>query len=149
MIFKNSAFVLLIWRGYYIVQLKQEKGILKYHPCGGKGEFGEGPLATVNRERREEVSFYPDFIITQDDYLCDNIFEMPDIDTVWKQKFYYKVISDEQMATMTFGDVKSWALISRDVAKSLTIENSSFAMLGLFSGYFKSESKQDVLTTKI
>lgn len=132
MVFRNSAFILFIWKGMYLIQLKQERGKLKYHPCGGKADEGESPLQTINRERKEEISFEPDFVITDKDYLCSNIYEMNDLGITWKQKFFFKTLSDEQVLSMKFGDVKNWVLLSPEAARSMTIDNATMAMLGLF-----------------
>lgn len=143
-IFRNSAFVIFIYRDLYLLQLKQEQGILKYHPCGGKADGDETPLTTVNRERREDITFSRDFEITKDDYLCENKFEMNDIDTVWNQKFFFKTLNDADINSMQFGDVKKWVFISPDEIRNMTVQNASLALLGFIDKMNLRSSKHSV-----
>lgn len=142
-IFKNSSFVVFIWRGLLLLQLKQEKGVIKYHPCGGKSEPGESSFSTVNRERKEEITFSRDIMITQENFLFENKLEIDDLDAVWLQKFYFFPLNDADIQSMIFGDVQKWVLINQSEIKNFTLQNSTFAMLAFAEFYRQNKFKND------
>lgn len=134
--FKNSSFVVFIWKGLLILQLKQEKGIIKYHLCGGKGEVDEPSLTAINRERKEEVKFSRDIEIKQENFLFENRLDIDDLDVIWIQKFYFFELIDTDILSLSFGDVGKWVLLEQSEIKNMTSINSTYAMLA-FADYFK------------